>query len=91
VAIHLCHRHSGASLREIGEKFGITESAVSLWPALFPVATMFCKQPTEWPILFGVAIQEALDAGKEALPPDIAFKIVMESAIPMSKVDLAAV
>jgi len=29
VAIHLCHRHSGAKLREIGEKFGIGESAVS--------------------------------------------------------------
>lgn len=62
-----------------------------LWPVLFPVVTVFCKQPMEWPILFGVAIQEALDAGKEALSPDIALKIVMESAIPMSKVDLAAV
>lgn len=62
----------------------------ALWPALFPVAKMFCKQPTEWPFLFGVAIQEALDAGKEALPQDIALKIVMESAIPMSKVDLAS-
>lgn len=59
-----------------------------LWPALLPVATMFCRQPTEWPILFAVAIQEAFDAGKEVLPPDIALKIVMESAIPMSKVDL---
>lgn len=29
VAIHLCHRHSGAKLREIGERFGIGESAVS--------------------------------------------------------------
>ncbi len=29
VAIHLCHRHSGARLREIGERFGIGESAVS--------------------------------------------------------------
>lgn len=29
VAIHLCHRHSGEKLREIGERFGIRESAVS--------------------------------------------------------------
>lgn len=62
----------------------------ALWPALFPVATMFCKQPTEWPLMFGIAIQEALDAGKDALPQDVALAIVMESAIPMSKVDLAA-
>lgn len=29
VAIHICHRHSGTKLREIGERFGIGESAVS--------------------------------------------------------------
>ncbi|NJC87676.1 MAG: hypothetical protein FIB02_03955 [Desulfuromonas sp.] len=29
VAIYLCHRHSGAKLRQIGERFGIGESAVS--------------------------------------------------------------
>lgn len=40
--------------------------------------------------MFGVAIQEALDAGREALPQDVALAIIMESAIPMSKVDLAA-
>lgn len=29
VAIHLCHRYSGAKLKEIGERFGVKESAVS--------------------------------------------------------------
>jgi len=29
VAIHLCHRHSGAKLKEIGERFEIKESAVT--------------------------------------------------------------
>jgi REP-associated tyrosine transposase len=29
VALYLCHRHSGAKLREIGERFGVGESAVS--------------------------------------------------------------
>jgi|GEM_PF-3219102 len=29
VAIHLCHGHSGAKLREIGARFGISASAVS--------------------------------------------------------------
>ena len=28
-AIYLCHRYSGATLREIGERFGVGESAVS--------------------------------------------------------------
>jgi len=62
----------------------------ALWPALFPVVKMFCKEPLEWPFLFGVAIQEALDVGKQAVAPDVALLIVMEAAVPMSKVDLAA-
>lgn len=62
----------------------------TLWPILFPTVKMFCKQPTEWPFLYGIAIQEALDAGKEVLPQAVALVIIMESAIPMSKVDLAA-
>lgn len=61
----------------------------ALWPVLFPVAKMFCQRPMEWPLLFAMAIQEAFDMGKDALPPNIALLIVMESAIPMSKVDLA--
>jgi hypothetical protein len=60
----------------------------ALWPALFPVAKQFCAHPSEWPILFGVAIQEAIDASKAALAPDVALLIVMESAVPMSKIDL---
>lgn len=62
----------------------------ALWPVLFPVVKMFCKEPDEWPILFGIAIQEALDAGKNIVSQDNALQIVMEAAIPMSKVDLAA-
>lgn len=29
VAIHLCHRYNGEKLKEIGERFGFKESAVS--------------------------------------------------------------
>lgn len=61
----------------------------ALWPALFSVVKMFCKEPREWPVLFGIAIQEALDAGKQTISPGEALQIIMESAIPMSKVDLA--
>ncbi|GHU13123.1 hypothetical protein AGMMS50225_22590 [Betaproteobacteria bacterium] len=60
-----------------------------LWPALFPTIKLFCPNPTDWPILYSLAIQEAIYAGKGAIDPDLAFRIVMESAIPMSKVDLA--
>lgn len=63
----------------------------ALWPVLFPIAKVFSKEPIEWPLMFGAAIQEALDAGKDVLAQDVMLTIIMESAIPMSKVDLAAV
>ncbi len=60
-----------------------------IWPTLFPTVKLFCPNPVDWPILFSLAIQEAIDAGKGTIDPAFALKIVMESAIPMSKVDLA--
>jgi len=62
----------------------------SLWPVIFPTVKMFCRQPSEWPFLFGLTIQQALDMGKDVCPNEVALQIVMECAIPMSKVDLAA-
>lgn len=62
-----------------------------LWPALLPVLKQFCKKPAEWPILFGLAIQDTLDMSKSIISPETALKIVMECAIPMSKIDLATV
>jgi hypothetical protein len=61
----------------------------ALWPTLLPTIKLFCPNPVDWPILYSLAIQEAIYAGKEAIEPGLAFRIVMESAIPMSKVDLA--
>lgn len=59
-----------------------------IWPELFPTVKEFCPDPAGWPILYGFAIQEAMDATKAVLEPAIALKMVMESAVPMSKVDL---
>ncbi|MCE0496517.1 MAG: hypothetical protein LV481_01035 [Methylacidiphilales bacterium] len=59
-----------------------------IWPKIFPVVRVICEEPTEWPILFGIAIQQAITMGKDVIEPVSAAKIVMECAIPMSKVDL---
>ena len=59
-----------------------------IWPELFSTLKRFCPDPAGWPILYGFAVQEAMDASKAVLDPAIALKIVMESAVPMSKVDL---
>jgi hypothetical protein len=60
----------------------------AFWPALFPTVKLFCPTPVDWPILFSLATQEVIVAGKGVIDPGIALKIVMESAISMSKVDL---
>ncbi len=57
------------------------------WPALMPVAAVFCEKPEEWPILFGAAIQQAILLAEGVLEPFVAVSIVMEAAVPMSKID----
>ncbi len=59
-----------------------------IWPSIFPVVAQFSDKPSEWPILFGIAIQEAIMMAKGVIDPCLAVTIVMESAVPMSKVDL---
>lgn len=62
----------------------------SLWPALLPTIQKFCPNPEDWPVLLGLSVQEAIDAGRKVVDPCTALRLVMESAIPMSKVNLAA-
>ncbi|MSQ71883.1 MAG: hypothetical protein EXR27_11435 [Betaproteobacteria bacterium] len=61
-----------------------------LWLAVHAHALEYCNYPFELPVVFGLAIQEAIVMGKQVLDPTLAVAIVMESAIPMSKVDLRA-
>jgi hypothetical protein len=62
----------------------------SLWPVFLPVVKKFCPVPDQWPLLYAIAIQQAIAAAKATLDPCAALSIVMESAVPMSKIDLAA-
>lgn len=61
----------------------------AFWPKVFPDIKKFCKHPVEWPVLAGVAIQAAIDESANIIPADVALKIIMESAIPMSKIDIS--
>lgn len=62
----------------------------AFWPKLLPLISKFCPDPEHWPILMGLAIQDIMSQGKDVLDPCLALKIVMECAVPMSKVDLGA-
>jgi hypothetical protein len=59
----------------------------AFWPGIMPIVSKFCARPPEWPILFGIAIQEIMTMGKDVIDPKLATIIVMECAVPMSKID----
>ncbi len=59
----------------------------AFWGPVFDVVKMFCDKPDEWPILFGIALNKSIIDAKEVIDPEMALKLVMEVAVPMSKVD----
>lgn len=59
-----------------------------VWPQIFPMIARFCPDPTHWPILLGLAVQDIIGQGRDVLDPCLALKIVMECAVPMSKVEI---
>lgn len=60
------------------------------WPAMERLALKFCVGPEELPMVFGISIQVAMEMARDAIDPCRALRLVMECAIPMSKVDLSA-
>jgi hypothetical protein len=63
------------------------EFAGRLWPAVEGVVRM-TGDPKLWPIAAGLAVQEAIAATRDLVAPEIAVKIVMESAIPVSRMPI---
>ncbi|MBV9760889.1 MAG: hypothetical protein JO340_10025 [Acidobacteriaceae bacterium] len=59
------------------------------WPKALATVQEYCESPSEWPAAFGIAIQESMTQAKGVIDPCLALSIVMECAIPMSKVDAA--
>ena len=58
-----------------------------LWPALRRgILDALPVPPAQWPLAFGLALQELITQGKDALAPTLAAQIALESAIAMSKV-----
>jgi hypothetical protein len=60
-----------------------------LWVRYAPMAEKFCGKPEDRVLLYAMCIQDLITQTKSVLDPCVALKIVMESAIPMSKVYLA--
>jgi hypothetical protein len=60
----------------------------SFWPQLVPTVRQYSPDPELWRVLFGLVVQEAIAATASLVQPYVILKIVMEAAIPMSKIDL---
>jgi hypothetical protein len=60
-----------------------------LWPAILPLVERRAPVFQERVTLFGFAVQNVIQMGKDVIPPAAAGKLVMECAVPMSKLDPA--
>jgi len=57
------------------------------WKEFYPILENVCMSSAEWVMLLAYAIQRIINLGKNALAPETAFKIAMETAVSMSKID----
>ena len=59
-----------------------------LWPQTLPIAQRFCRRPLQMPVLFGIALQRAIEHTKDLLSPTLAASIAMECAVAMARVEV---
>jgi hypothetical protein len=59
----------------------------TLWPLHLPILQFYCASPIEWPVTYGIALQEIIVMAKDALNPELAIQMAIEAAMPMSKID----
>ncbi|MEP7246945.1 MAG: hypothetical protein ABI885_25130 [Gammaproteobacteria bacterium] len=59
-----------------------------IWPQILPIAQRFCRKPAQIPVLFGIALQRAIEQTQGVLSPTLSASIAMECAVAMSKVFL---
>jgi hypothetical protein len=60
-----------------------------LWPHVLPLVEQRVPVPQERVTMFGFAVQNVIQMGNDVIPAAIAGKLVMECAVPMSKLDPA--
>jgi hypothetical protein len=61
--------------------------ALRHWPQVKSILLSAGLEPLRWPLEIGVAAQKIIVLTKDALPADFGALVVMQAAIPMSKVD----
>lgn len=56
-----------------------------IWPQILPIAQRFCSKPMQIPVLFGIALQRAIEQTQHQLDPTLGASLAMECAVAMSK------
>lgn len=59
----------------------------AFWPVLLPRAKVYCPRAQQWPALYALATQKAIELCRDKVPPAVAIRLALECAVPMSKVD----
>jgi hypothetical protein len=54
------------------------------WPRFLPLLGLCCAIPEEWPVLYAIALQQAIDQAQSVIPPDAAVALAIECAVPMA-------
>ncbi|MFN9622178.1 MAG: hypothetical protein ACK587_05000 [Cyanobacteriota bacterium] len=57
------------------------EQRTTLWRLFQPLCAACCPEPEDWPLLCGLLAARALRLVKPTLEPDLAFRLVMDSAL----------
>jgi len=65
----------------------LPRQALRHWPQIKSILLSAGVEPLHWPLEIGVAAQKIILLTKDSLPADFGALVVMQAAIPMSKID----
>lgn len=69
----------------------LEECLKAFWPVMESLMDRYTQHPMEWPMIFAIAVQHALQAGKGVIAPEIAYRLVMDRAIAASKINIGII
>ncbi|MDR1441266.1 MAG: hypothetical protein LBJ02_02595 [Bifidobacteriaceae bacterium] len=61
------------------------------WNRYLPLLGLCCAMPEEWPVVFAIAIQRAIEQVRQLIEPTTACAVVMECAVPMAHLPMELV
>lgn len=71
------------------DPYQMLKEYVQFWKLLEDIVTSCCKSPDEWPLLFGLVLQKALQMTVKVMPPEQnCLEMAMENALFTSKMNI---